>query len=516
MQLLNLSEDSKQYLNMENLSKFEELEREIRRIDIDADTIQVTYHQKKFAELFQRHIADERILSDLFSYLNQTALADGKFAINVAAIFASRQLDELVIAETKLRNAMLTILQQNFQNIEKIKREGIEKFYNSVILLGEYYNRKKFPNGTRIKILGQSLLLLLTTELESEIKHCQENEGHRIDPEFAKLILSQITLNGGEAKVEHKQEIEDLNYSIRKCLINVDRMAARAKAYLLMALDLFYANFNLNSNLLEKLYGKFLFEPDENSSGKQAEVQKDVIVKKTESVQDKPLTNGSKTATNKGSDKVDPARKQRQTKPVPNKPAKPEPRSNESNTKQVKSPNVPKKTSPQAVAPRRPPLNTGKRESKPKPATPSIQKQPPATKRTPTEKIRPQTPDHTTSRTQQSFNSNSQNTNGSPKSSNKTPADNPSVLKQNCKPSPKHLTTSPISAPRSPTISPLKVQIPPVGVGVSALMTSPSHHHHNNSADVENLAWDDLTLDDESPQKINPHTKSFLNFLAQK
>ncbi|XP_053689144.1 uncharacterized protein LOC128738208 [Sabethes cyaneus] len=476
---------------MDNAAKFAELEQEIRRIDVDADTIQVTYHLRKFATLFQTHIVDDQTLSDLFTYLNRIALSDGKFAVSMAIIFASRQLDDLVIKETKLRNAMLIILQRNFQSIEELKRDSLEKFYNSITLLGEYYHRKKFVNGKRVLILGQSLLLLLTTELESEIKKCEENEAHTIDPEFAKVILSQMTLNGGEAAVEHKQEIEDLNYSIRKCLINVAGLSSRTKAYLLMALDLFYTNFNLGTKLLEKLYGKYLFEPDENSSAKQPEtVQKSDQVNSNKPTSTEPNRTNSKSAnSNSNTEKTDTV-KQMRSKPSPQKPKKQEDKPNVSPV--VKATNASAKKLTNAVN-HRPPLShtSPKKDQRPKPP---LNQKAVQHRKTPAEKFKPASADRTPPKVPNANNH----------IRNKTP-DNPSVLKQNTKGSGKG--SSPASN-GSPTVQ-------NGGNGVSRKLhtvVSASAEEDN----VENLAWDDLTLDDESPQKINPHTKSFLSFLAQK
>lgn len=483
---------------MDNAANFAELERDIRRIDIDGETITLTYHLRKFAELFQSHIVDDQTLSELFTYLNQQALDDVKFAISMASIFASRQLDDLVIKETKLRNAMLTILQENFRSIDELKREGLTRFYNSVTLLGEYYNRKRFINGKRILILGQSLLLLLTTELEKEIKKCEETSGYTIDPDFAKLILSQITLNGGEAKLEHKQEIEDLNYSIRKCLINVPGLLPKTKAYLLMSLDLFYTNFNLSSTLLDKLYGKYLFEPDEDTSTKQPVDRKSKVESKeessvpTQSTPPKSNSNGTGSANSarKTPVKTDNAKKQGgKASGSSAKSKKKEPRPDTVNSSTAKPPvTSPKK--PTNNATRKPPaaLNhtSSKKDQRPKSA--ASQKNPPQRKSL-SERLKPATPDQATPKSQ---------TNG--QKAVKTP-ENPTVLKQNCKPSPKS-SVSPAQNANSPgSVTNKKLSMP-----------SPVSHEDN----VENLAWDDLTLEDESPQKLHPHTKSFLTFLAQK
>lgn len=482
--------------------EFTELEREIRRMNIDADSIELTYHLRKFTELFLSYIVDDQKLSELLTYLNGVALADGNFAVSMAAVFASHQLGDLVIKETKLRNAMLTILQENFRAIEELKHDGVHRFYNSVTLLGEYYHRKKFSNGKRIHILGQSLLLLLTTELEKEIKLCEEDSSHQMDPEFAKIILSQVTLNGEEAKTEHKQEIEDLNYSIRKCLINVSGLSSRTKAYLLMSLDLFYTNFNLCTHLLDKLYGKYLFDPDQDTSTKQAENGSNSEKKEPPAAAAPPPSqakdtpsSGSKESSQKSTAKFDSARKLRQVKA---KGAAAMARRKDDNNENSLTPHR-----PPISPPKRPPLNAGKK-SPPNSTSPRKDQRAkassaPSQKPTSTRRSYPErkksSPTHNSSppKTQSS-------TNFKGNSNNRIAETPSSVLKQNLKGASKS-STSPIGSTSNPRhTGSLKVAI------------SPTKHEDN----VENLAWDDLTLDDESPQKMNPHTKSFLTFLAQK
>ncbi|XP_052894839.1 proteoglycan 4 [Anopheles moucheti] len=247
---------------------FDEIKQEIGKIDPYAETIEQTYHLRKFGELFRRRITSDQLLSDLFLVLNEEALSNAKFAIQLAIVFASRQLADASLYETKIRNAMIATLQQNFLTIERLKQENVHRFYNSITLLGEYYNRKRVAFGKRIHILGQSLLLLLTSELEQEInKSYQQPATYRLDSEFAKLVLTQITLNGEDAKVEHRKEINDLLYTMRKTLIVIPNLCARAKSFLLMALDLYHGH--LGEGLFDKLYGKYLTEPDLAPEGEQ-------------------------------------------------------------------------------------------------------------------------------------------------------------------------------------------------------------------------------------------------------
>ncbi|XP_058123310.1 mucin-2 [Anopheles coustani] len=274
---------------------YDEIRQEIDKMDPYAETITLTYHLRQFAELFLRRINDDQTLNTLFAHLNEAALADNKFAVKMATVFGSHQLGDAMIQETKIRNAMIGTLQQNFLAIERLKQSDPQRFYNSVTLLGEYYNRKKVLNGRRINILGQSLLLLLTSELEQEITKSaatQQQPPHQMDAEFAKLLLEQITLNGAVAKEDHRKEITDLLFTIRKALITVPNLCSRTKAFLLMALDLYHSN--LPEDLFAKLYSKYLSEPQ------QPAVPTTTSTQSIESVREVPPSGESKQPTANG------------------------------------------------------------------------------------------------------------------------------------------------------------------------------------------------------------------------
>lgn len=87
-----------------------------------------------------------------------------------------------------------------------------------------------------------------------------------------KIICFQIALNGPLLKTRHKTEIEVFLMHIRRCLIELDGLSSKTKAFLLMILDLHYSNFNyaLLENCLEKVYKKYL--PD--SASHENKVQK--------------------------------------------------------------------------------------------------------------------------------------------------------------------------------------------------------------------------------------------------
>lgn len=121
---------------------------------------------------------------------NARALEDENFIQSVVAFITSRQMDSFSVNGKILRHSMVSILQKNFQNADNFKRDNMSKFYNSIKLLGEYFNKARLSNGFPINIIGQSLLNLINIELEKELR----NICHLKTPndEFAKLVLSQV------------------------------------------------------------------------------------------------------------------------------------------------------------------------------------------------------------------------------------------------------------------------------------------------------------------------------------
>lgn len=120
---------------------------------------------------------------------NARSLEDEEFTLSLVAVITSRQLESFTANGKNLRHAMLSILQKNFQNADNFKRDNMMKFYNSIKLLGEYFNKARLSNGVPINIIGQSLLNLINVELEKELR----NICHLKTDDFAKLVLSQVT-----------------------------------------------------------------------------------------------------------------------------------------------------------------------------------------------------------------------------------------------------------------------------------------------------------------------------------
>ncbi|CAD7014786.1 unnamed protein product [Ceratitis capitata] len=188
-------------------------------------------------------------------YINDKALADGEMALKFAMLFSSHNFDQLAMKDVKIRSAMLKVLEANYLNADTYRVHDKERLYNSITLLGEYYNRVRLADQSPITILGESLLSLLIREVSGL---------EPINVKLSKLILSQITLNGDIIRVRHKNELTQLLYHIRRNLIEQPTLSATVKALLLMTLDLYYSNFTNLGTQLEQMYTKYLVQDVED------------------------------------------------------------------------------------------------------------------------------------------------------------------------------------------------------------------------------------------------------------
>lgn len=235
-------------------SPYDKIIEMIQRLDLQDDGI-VMNHKIKSIELdFCSIVRDENMLNESMEYINEKALYNPDTSLKFALLFSSRNFDSLAMNDTKVRSKMLKILEVNFCNADRYRIEDKNRLYNSITLLGEYYHRVRLADNSPITILGQSLLGLLTREIEGN---------DIIDVKLAKLILSQVTLNGDLMKAKHKDDLTQLLFHVRRNLIEQNALQPSTKALLLMTLDLYYSNFANLGHQLEEMYTKYLVEESE-------------------------------------------------------------------------------------------------------------------------------------------------------------------------------------------------------------------------------------------------------------
>ncbi|XP_016941103.3 uncharacterized protein [Drosophila suzukii] len=231
----------------------------MRNLDLQDDGIVLNSKIKTIETDYCNIVRDESMLCESMEYLNDKALGDGDTALKFALLFSSRNFDALAMKETKVRSAMLKILETNFLNADTYRLHDKNRLYNSITLLGEYYHRVRLADNAPITILGESLLDLLTRELN--------DTSVVLGTRIARLVLSQITLNGEIMRKRHKAEIDLLLFHVRRHLIMQPALTAKVKAMLLMVLDLFYSHFKHIGHDLEAMYTNFLVVEDGEEDG---------------------------------------------------------------------------------------------------------------------------------------------------------------------------------------------------------------------------------------------------------
>lgn len=186
-------------------------------------------------------------------YINEKALEDNDSSLKFALLFSSRFFDSLAMNSLKVRSKMMSLLEMNYQNATQYLREDKTRLYNSITLLGECFHRIRTSQNDPIEILGKSLLNLL-------IQTIKEND--YIDQTLARVILSQITLNGSNMKLYHKDDTDELLFHVRRNLIEQNDLTDTAKALLLMTLDLHNNNISNLSKKLVEMYTEYLKRAD--------------------------------------------------------------------------------------------------------------------------------------------------------------------------------------------------------------------------------------------------------------
>lgn len=107
-----------------------------------------------------------------------------------------------------------------------------------------------------LSILGQTLIQLLDQELQEVLQRKAP-----LRPSLAKLVLTLVTLNGALFKKHELDKLNPLLDTMRRVIVEADAKSRRGKAYLMLALDLYYANFTTLAMVsLQKVYGVYLDE----------------------------------------------------------------------------------------------------------------------------------------------------------------------------------------------------------------------------------------------------------------
>ncbi|KAL5289706.1 hypothetical protein ACFFRR_009629 [Megaselia abdita] len=241
---------------MESYSQYDKLIKMMNNLDLQDDGILQNQKIKDICIDFCNIVKNEDMLNESMEYINEKALEENDTSLKFALLFSSRFFDSLAMNALKVRSKMMSLLEMNYQNAKQYLKEDKKRLYNSITLLGECFHRIRTSQNDPIHILGKSLLNLLIQTIK---------EDDYIDQTLARVILSQITLNGSNMKYHHKEEIDELLFHVRRNLIEQNNLTDTVKALLLMTLDLHNNNIsNLSKNLVE-MYTDYLKRADDST-----------------------------------------------------------------------------------------------------------------------------------------------------------------------------------------------------------------------------------------------------------
>lgn len=119
--------------------------------------------------------------------------------------------------------------------------------------MGEFYNLLRIHDQP-ISVVGQSLLQLLRDELHDfRATLCTS---------FAKLLLTQVTLNGTLFKKYEPDHFDNMLDAIRRAILEANEISSpRSRAFLMLVLELNHTNFTAKGmNSLNRVYGGYLHE----------------------------------------------------------------------------------------------------------------------------------------------------------------------------------------------------------------------------------------------------------------
>lgn len=188
-----------------------------------------------------------------------------------------------ILKRSLVHTTILTISSSSlfpFPDHQTYKSESIEKAYNALTLLGEFYNILRISEQP-ISILGQSLIQALNQELLDVLE-----KKTALRPSLAKLVLTQVTLNGVLFKKYEQEKLNPLLDSMRRVIVEADSKGRRGKAYLMLAMDLYHSHFTTNAMVaLQKVYGVYLDETQPTLPA-------------TDPFQDQPISSSADAATN--------------------------------------------------------------------------------------------------------------------------------------------------------------------------------------------------------------------------
>lgn len=231
---------------MENRSQYEKFVTKMKTLDLD-DVIAEKQTIKNICMHFLNMVKNEEMLHESLDYINEKALEDNDLSIKFAKIFTSCFFKDLAMKNLIVQCEVIARLKKNYMRFEQNMDDDREKFYNSITLLGEYYNRYKTLKNEPMRVLGNTILKLLQEIIKDS----------PIDKKAAGVILTQITQNGNLLKDQHEEKSEDFILNVQRKLTEPN-LTEIVKVMLEMTAKIY--NNSLTGGLIKK-YTDLLSQP---------------------------------------------------------------------------------------------------------------------------------------------------------------------------------------------------------------------------------------------------------------
>jgi hypothetical protein len=308
--------------------------------------------------------------------------------------------------------------------------------------------------------------------------------------------------------------MDQVLFTVRKCLIELNCLSSKTRAFLLMTLDLYYSNFTTLGEPLEKMYENFLLDETPKLTNNLVEnnkIEKTEKTKARESLEKLTITKSPQ----KRQVVQSPVKTSRS--PLPRfTPTPPPPASPQRNA-------IPLRSSPKVSPPNRAPNQNGHivrksspqelrnrsfpQKFQPRQDTSSPSRKPPRThfERSPrrgetstnNHNNHQQHQQHRNERNRRSYPPQTQQQSHQQQRNYSTNTEN--ILRQQ----------NPENQPQSEPSTPVKYKSP---------VNNTSSNNNYRQENVENFSWasdgESDDLDNSTSPKINPYTSSFLNFLS--
>ncbi|KAF5300875.1 hypothetical protein FQR65_LT09037 [Abscondita terminalis] len=218
------------------------------QIDANDDGILLNQKLKHLITVWLEDCISATDINQTFTYIYAKCLQDSSLATKVVTVMASRTFISQKLHDVNLRHLFVRSLQQDYENRVSLQQENPVAFRNFVRMLGEFFHKARFSDGTSLKLLNKPTLDCL----ELLVKNAQPSD---ID-----LFTTMLYLNGSSFDSAQIEAMSSLLTQVRQLLINGTNLTKTCRIWLLLALDVSNNSFGVLPSDIHKFYEEQLGE----------------------------------------------------------------------------------------------------------------------------------------------------------------------------------------------------------------------------------------------------------------